>query len=394
MGRKLTFVVAAAILIGCIAVAAILIARRPETARQAVPSRIPFVSTATVTNGEGPIPVYGGGIVRAHAEVNVTAEVSGRIVWVNPAFQSGGQIPEGDILFRVDDADYLGQVDRAKANVAAQKVELMRVTAEADLAKIQFENREGNQDPELASPLALWEPQIEAARSALKRDQTDLAEAELRLSRTAIYSPFSAAVVSESVAVGEFVTAGQSVGRLYAVDAVEVVVPLPDESAALIPDLWKLEPGMNSRRITARVSAQYGNNVYLWTGYVDRAEAALEQETRTIEVVIRVPAPFTSGRAVNPAPSNNFPPLLVGKFVEVEIDGAAPEPYFRIRRSALRPNDEVWVVLDTRIRRVPVQVLQRSKDEVFVTGELAEGQAVVVSGIQTAIDGMTVRTGS
>ena len=395
MGRRLSFVVAGIILVGCVTIAAILIARRPETSRQAIPSRAPFVTTDSVMSGEGPIPIYGGGTVRPHAEVNVIAEVSGRVVWVNPAFQSGGLVSSGEVLFRINDADYLSIVDRVRANVAAQEVEMMRVTAESNIAKTQFENwkNEGNTDQ--PSPLALWEPQIVAAQAALSRDRAELVEAELHLSRTTIYSPFTAAILSESVTVGEFVAVGQSVGRLYGIDTVEVLVPLPDESAALIPGLWDLRPGINNRRVSTRVIAKYGDHHYSWAGYVDRAEAALKKQTRMIEVVIRVPNPFTSGLALNTelfTQSNSVPPLLIGKFVDVEIDGMIPDQYFRVRRSALKPDAEVWVVLNDMLNRVPVQVLQRSEDEVFLTGPLKEGQQVVVSGIQVAIDGMVVRT--
>ena len=395
MSRRLSYLVAGIIVVGCVVIAAILIAGRPETVRQAVPSRAPFVTTDSVMGGEGPIPIYGGGTVRPYAEVNVTAEISGRIVWVNPTFQSGGLVSAGDVLFRIDDADYLGRVDRARANVVAQEVELMRVTAESDIAKTQFEKWKNERNIGQPSPLALWEPQVTAAQAALSRDQAELAEAELHLSRVVIYSPFTAAVLSESVTVGQFVAAGQSVGSLYSIDTVEVVVPLPDESAALIPGLWGLRPSTQNRRISTRVIAKYGEQHYSWAGYVDRAEAALKKQTRTIEVVIRVPNPFTAGLALSTesfTQSNGTPPLLIGKFVNVEIDGMIPDQYFRVRRSALKPDAEVWVVHNDVLNRVPVQVLQRSEDEVFLTGPLEDGQQVVVSGIQAAIDGMAVRT--
>ena len=42
---------------------------------------------------------------------------------------------------------------------------------------------------------------------------------------------------------------------------------------------------------------------------------------------------------------------------------------------------------------MPVQVLQRADDEVFVTGGLDDGQTVITGGIQFATEGMVVRTG-
>ncbi len=308
MGRKLSFVVAGIILVVCVSVAAILIVTRPETARQEPPPHTPYVTTATVMTGEGAIPIYGAGTVQPHTGVHVTTEVHGRIVWVNPAFQSGGCVSSGEILFRIDDAEYLSRVDRARTSVAAQEVELMRTTAESRIAKEQFDKWEQEGNSSRPTPLALWEPQIAAAQAALDRDQSELAEAELRLSRITIYSPFSAVVVSESVTMGQFVATGQNVGHLYGTELVAVSVPLPDESAALIPELWSLKPGTDNRNIPARVTARYGDQQYSWTGTVDRVEAALESQTRTIEVIIHVRNPFTSGIALNAEPrSGNIP---------------------------------------------------------------------------------------
>ena len=218
----------------------------------------------------------------------------------------------------------------------------------------------------------------------LARDSATLADAELALSRTEVLAPFTGIVRNESVDPGQFVAAGQGVGRLYASDAVEVVVPLSDADAALIPDLWRLAAGDGNRRVRATVSAEYGGQDHEREGYVDRAEAALDEQTRTIHVVVRVPRPF----------SGEGPPLLVGQFVEVRIDGVAPERYFTVPRAALRTGNEVWALRGNNlVTIVPVQVLQRSDDVVYVTGALEADQAVVVSGIQIATEGMVVRTG-
>ena len=95
------------------------------------------------------------------------------------------------------------------------------------------------------------------------------------------------------------------------------------------------------------------------------------------------------------AGTSGIPPLLVGKFVEVRIQGIAPDTYFRMPRSALQPGDEVWTVdEDRRVGIVPVRVLQRIDDEAFVTGALQDGQLVVTGGVQFVTEGMVVRTGA
>ena len=407
MSRGLSFLVAGAILVGCLAVAGVMVAQRPEPARRPVPSRVPFAVTAPVVAGAGAIPVHGAGTVRPRAQIDVAAEISGRVEWVAPAFQSGGRVRRGQLLFRIDDADYRNRVEQARASVAVQRVELLRVTEEARLARFQYERfrrlRNGSESAAETSPLVLWEPQLEAAEAALARDRAALAEAELRLSRTEVRAPFAGAVRTESVDVGQFVAAGEGVAQLYAADAVEVVVPLSDVDAALVPGLWELEAGNAEPRVPAGVVAEYGNARYAWAGYVDRVETALDEQTRTLDVIVRVPNPFAAGapqgsdaRRAEAGSGKHAaagaPPLLLGMFVEVRIQGRAPDEYFRVPRPALRPGDEVWVVRDGAIHIVPVRVLQRADNDVFVTGALETGEPAVVGGIRIATEGMLVRT--
>ncbi|MXW01684.1 MAG: efflux RND transporter periplasmic adaptor subunit [Holophagales bacterium] len=397
MSQRTGWAIGGLILIGALVVAASMVLLRPEPASRPPPSLVPFALTAPVETGEGAIPVHAAGTVRARAEVDVTAEVSGKVVWVDPAFESSGRVREGQPLFRIDDADYRGRVQQGRANVALQQVELLRVEEEAAVARSQYERfreRQGSEaNSDAPSPLALWEPQLQAARSALERDGAALREAVLHLKRTEIRAPFDGIVRSESVDVGQYVAAGQSVGRLYASDSVEVVVPLSDDAAALLPGLWDLRAGEADTRIAARVIAEYGNASYAWDGYLDRGAVTLDEQTRTIDVIVRVPEPFLNGSPVDAGlDPGTAPPLLVGKFVDVELQGLAPERYFKVPDSALQTGDEVWAVRDGKVNIVPVQVLQRSGNVVYVTGALEADQPVITGGVRLATEGMAVQT--
>jgi RND family efflux transporter MFP subunit len=384
----------AGILVGALVIAILLVMSRPEPPRTAPPSPVPAVTTAEVRPGSGPLPVTGNGTVRPRAEVSLTPQVSGQVAWVSPALVAGGRVRAGQTLLRIDPADFVNAVDQARAQVAQDSVGLLQAEEEARMAQAEYEQFRARQGGggSAPSPLTLREPQLQAARAALQRSQAQLADARLALNRSTVEAPFDAMVRSENVDPGSFANAGQSVAVIYATDMVEVVVPLTDGDAALIPGLWSLETGSTERRVPARVVSEYGGRRFSWDGFVDRAETALDEDSRTIDVVIRVPDPLRPGTPLDPAPSSaESPPLLVGQYVEVVVDGRSGD-YQVVPRRAVRPGNEVWAVADSTVRVVSVEVLQQAGDSAFVQGGFQAGERAVLSGIGVATEGMQVRS--
>lgn len=388
--RLRNVLIAAGILGGALAVAVVLVLLRPEPPRSEPPDQTPVVTTIPAVEWDEPLLVTGAGTVRPTAEIDVTPQVGGRLVWVSPEFVSGGRVAKGDPLVRIEDADYRNRVAQARAQVAADEVALLQAEEEARIAADEFRRFQARSgatgEP---SPLTLRQPQLDAARASLERARAQLADAELALERTEIRAPFDGVVRSESADVGGLAAAGQSLGRLYASDVVEVVVPLSDTDAALLTGVWDLRAGTSDRRVPARVTTELGARRFAWDGYVDRAEAALDEQTRTIDVVVRVPSPFDPGLPID-AREETGPPLLVGQFAQVEMEGRSGD-YHLIPRSGLQVDDQVWVADGDRVRIVPVDVIQTREQDVFVRGDLRDGDAVIVSGVTLATDGMRVR---
>ncbi|MDX1661576.1 MAG: HlyD family efflux transporter periplasmic adaptor subunit, partial [Gemmatimonadota bacterium] len=266
----------------------------------------------------------------------------------------------------------------------------------------RFKDRE----PDVAPPdsdataLVLNRPQLEAARAALGRARATLADARLRLSRSTIEAPFDGVVRSESVDRGQVVAPGQSIASIYASDAVEIVVPLTDDEAALLPELWERTPGeAEAREVPVVVIAEYGGREYAWHGFVDRAEGTLGAGTRTIDVVVRVPSPLAP-RSIDPTLTTETtgvpdprPPLLLDTYVNVEIEGVSLERYVTLPRVALREGPSVWVVRrDSILEMVPVRAIQETDDLAHLHAPpIEDGDRVVVSDLAAPTDGMRVR---
>lgn len=369
---------------------AALIGFRADPQELDLPRQIPTVTTVPARVGSGPIQVRGSGIVRPSAEISVAPQVGGQVTWVSPSFVSGGRFREGDALFRIEPADYENAVEAAEADVAQRQVAVLEAEEEAQIARDEYARlarREGL-DPAQASALVLREPQLRAARAALRSAAAGLEDERLALDRTTIRAPFDGIVRDETVDVGQFVTTGQAVGRLYATDAIEMVVPLSDDEAARIAGLWAARAGDARTRIPARIEAEFGGRTFWWDAFVDRAEGALDERTRTVAVVLRVPDPF---EPVEDQPDR--PPLLIGTYAVVDIEGTRYDRYVIVPSSALRDGDVVWVLeSDTLLVMTPIELIQEVEDRAYVLGDLEDGSPVVVSGLPFVTDRMTVRS--
>ena len=395
-GKVGGFFVAMGILAGSVVLAILLVSLAPEPESRELPPQVPFVLTGAATASPGAIGVFGSGTVRPAREVDISPQVGGRIESVDPALVSGGRVAAGQTLFQIEQADYRYRVEVAIADVAARRVALLEAREQAEIAAEEygsFSRRQSGAAPAQPSPLTLRQPQLQAAEAAFARAEAELARARLDLARTAVAAPFDGYVRRESVAVGRIVAPGQILGSLFAADAAEVPVALPDGDAALIPALWSLGAG-GGQPAAARVIAEYGGRRFAWSGHVDRAEASVDAQTRTVDVVVRVPDPFVPGSPLDGPAAGGNPPLLIGGFVDVEIEGIAMADVYRIPRAALQAGNEVWVVDDGAVGIVPVRVLQRADDAAYVSGALADGQAVITGGLQFAVSGMRVLAGA
>ncbi|MFQ5569744.1 MAG: efflux RND transporter periplasmic adaptor subunit [Rhodothermales bacterium] len=368
---------------------ALMIALRPEPPKTEPVKQSPLVATVQPEAREGRLVVRGTGTARPIREVSLVAEISGKVIDVSSALVSGGFFRQGQVLLRLDTTDYVNAVAIAKAEVTQRRFELLTAQEEVAVAREEWQRlqqRTGldrQPDSTAMGSLVLKEPQLRAARARLKSAEARLNDARTRLARTRIVAPFNGRVRTKNADIGQFVGPGQPVASVYSTDAVEIVVPLSSRDAALMTDLWAREGGEGrGKRLPATVYSAFGGQQHQWDGYVDRTEGTLDVATRTINVVVRVPQPYrTAGR----------PPLMVGAFVEVELQGMVLDRYFALPREALREDDTVWVVAQDTLRIRPVEVVQEVGETVYVTDGIGAGDHVVTSPLAVMTDGMSVR---
>jgi len=348
-----------------------------------------MVTTVPAEAHHGHLTVSGTGSVRPTREVNLGAEVLGKVTFVAPEMVSGGVFRRGMVLVQIDTTDYANAVAIAEAEVTQRRYELLRAREERDIAAREWsrlEERTGEKPPAPQSDLGsmvLKEPQLKLAESLLASAEARLSDARTRLARTHVRAPFDGRVRTKNVEIGQYVSPGQALATVFSTDEAEIAVPLSSDDAALISGLWGQEPGHPHERIPATVHASFGGKGFVWNGEVDRTEGTLDTATRTLNVVVKVSRPYATGE--------DQPPLLIGTFVRVEIQGGELARYVSIPRAALREGGKVWIVEDDRLRIRPVSVAQTVDDRALIRDGLVGGEQVVTSKLDVVADNMTVR---
>jgi hypothetical protein len=140
------------------------------------------------------------------------------------------------------------------------------------------------------------------------------------------------------------------------------------------------------------VRVEHGGVTYRWPAQVDRVESAVDSGTRTFNIVVRVDAPGARGTPLS-GPADAAPPLLVGMYATVEIEGRRQGRYAVVPRRAVRDGSTLWLVgADDVVSIRPVRLLSETGNQATVVADgVAEGARVVVSDLRIVTEGMPVR---
>lgn len=322
------------------------------------------------------------GEARPRTEIDLVPEVSGKIVYVSPNFIEGGIIKKGETLLRIEDADYKVAVIRAQANVAQAEQVLVREQAEGAIAKRDYEELGRGE----ASPLALRLPQQAQARASLQAAQAEVQSAELQLKRTAVRAPFTGRVRAKSSDLGQFVSPGRTLGRIFSTDIVEVRLALTDNDLSKmdLPLAYVAKDKASAPNV--KLSAVIAGKRRYWDGKIMRTDSTYDTQTRALFAIAEVFDPYGEGA------SENGYPLAPGLFVDAELDGKTYENVIVLPRDGLRPEDEVYVVDDKgKVEIRYPEVLDTDSERALLFGGVEPGELVVLSPMEKSRVSMTLK---
>ncbi len=367
------------LVLGAIMLAILMSALKPEPLKAEEPEAALAVKTQILNRTEVTLSVESQGTVRPRTRTTLISEVSGTVLEVSDYFIVGGSFDAGDMLMRLDPTDHEVALQRAKAQLISANALLELEKARAVQAKKEWEM---TGRPEADAPLlALRKPYLAEAEANILQAKAQLKQAELKLQRATIRAPYAGMVSLKSVDVGQYVTTGSRLGETFAIDFVEVRLPLTEK------DLSQMEAMsfQNSDAVnTVALSGSANGNPASWSALIVRSEGVVNELNRSQYVVARISNPYK----LNQTLTASTPPLLVGTFVTAKLKGKTLDNVFKVPRSALLQGSKVAVVDDMqRLQINSVNVVFSDEDYYYVSTGLKKDAEVIVSAIGTPIEG-------
>ena len=378
----INIVLSIALITAGIAGAAYISKTAPKARKRPPVKMLPLVQVINVHPEEERIQVPAMGTVIPAREIVLEPRVAGEIVSIHPEFAVGGYLKKGSEVLQIDTQDYRLALTLAKAKVKDAESKLKILQAEAAAAKEEWReinrNRAGKNDK--PSPLLIKKPQLTAAQAMLVAEKADVEKAQLNLARTKISAPFNAIVRAKHVDIGSQVSGQDQLAELVGTDEYWIQASMPVNRLK-----WIMIPP-NSGKSGSKVRIFYRNGIEL-TGTVIKLLGELETEGRMARVLVEIKDPL--GLNIT---EEKHPPLLIGEYVRMEIEGRQLKNVYRIPRTALRDNTRIWLVSnDGKLEIRNVETLWRDAQAVLLTDGLRPGEQLIVSDLSKPVNGMPLQ---
>jgi HlyD family secretion protein len=379
--RRWPWLVAALVLLGAIAVAAVLLWPARATEVRVFEVREESASAGvTVLNASG--------YVTARSRATIASEITGRLVELR--VEEGMPVEKDQVVARLDDKLYRAALELAQSRLAAAERDVQETQVEIELAELTLQRT-----TKLLADGVVGQADYDDARTRLDalrarhasmQEQVSVAEREVALRRaemsnTVIRSPFAGIVISKDAHIGEMVSpvsAGGGFTRtgictVVDMSSLEIEVDVNESYISRVRPEQRVEAVLDAYpdwRIPARVITTI---------------PAADRQKATVEVRIRF-------ESLDPRILPDMGVKVAFREDETDTDEAS-RPVIRIPKAALRQRDGkdvVYLVSEGRAERRAVRLGGETGDRVEIVAGLSAGERVILDAPEDLSDGAAV----
>ncbi|MDP9324638.1 MAG: efflux RND transporter periplasmic adaptor subunit [Acidobacteriota bacterium] len=314
------------------------------------------VTTIIAAQEEWPATLNAIGTVAAVQGVTVTADLSGIVSRIS--FDSGKTVRKGDVLVQLDTRQEEAQRSGAESQL--------------QLARLNFQRMQG-----LVEQDAVSRAEYDAAAAAFKQAEARLGEIRATIERKTIRAPFSGVLGIRQVNLGQYLTGGDPVVPLQALNPIYVNFGVPQQEAT------EMHIGRGVRITVGELSGGE------FTGRISALDSVVDQTTRNVQVQATL---ANAGGRLRP-----------GMFVQTQVTLGADRQVVALPASAINYapyGDSVFVVADMRnpkgqtyrgVRQQVVKLGAARGDQIAVLSGINPGEEIVSSGVFKLRNGAPVQ---
>jgi membrane fusion protein (multidrug efflux system) len=341
-----------------------------------------------------PPPAAVSVVTVAPAAVTLTSELPGRTeasrvaqvrartagIVLQRVFKEGGDVKAGEVLFRIDPAQFQASYDSSQAAVAK---------AEANLAQAELKVK--RYKPLLAAQ-AVSQQEYDDAVTAQKQAAADLAtskaartNAGLTLGYATVTSPISGRISRALVTEGALVGQGEATPMATVQTLDPIYVTITQSSTELLKLQKAMAGGKLQRAGGSKSEAKVtlvteDGQVYPQPGKLLFSDVSVDESSGAVSM-----------RAEFPNPNRT---LLPGMYVRARLEQGVDSAAITVPQQAVVRSPEgssVWIVgADNKVLAQPVVATANEGQNWIVSSGLKGGERIIVEGFQKAKPGATV----
>src|SRR5215469_12137995 len=196
-----------------------------KRAPEAMSAGPPEVLVTEVVQKEVPVFRQWVGTVNGVENAQVRARTEGYLTTI--AYQQGGYVKQGDLLFQIDPRPFLASLDQAKGQLQEAQATLLGVELDAKRAKELFQQQVISEQ-QYTNETQAYQTKLAAVTAA----QAAVDNAQLNLSFTKITSPLDGIAGEQQAQIGDLVGTGanQVLTTVSQIDPIWFLLPISEQT--------------------------------------------------------------------------------------------------------------------------------------------------------------------
>ncbi|OCH16844.1 acriflavin resistance protein [Aliivibrio sp. 1S165] len=373
--------------------------------------------------------VIGFGKIKPKFEWKAIAEVSGKVVYRHPELNKGNILLAGTEVLRIDPLDYELKLAQAEADLGSSQTQLAKVDLEEKnirntlkieknrltISKKELSRKVNLQKKGLTSQsdldqqnqsylaqqkvvqdiqnqILLLPDERKVAAAMVKVNQAKLKEAQRSLEKTSIILPTDVRISEVDIEADQVVNLQQTMFIAHGIKTMEMEAQVSIHDMQTLAQSFRVfqsneqgMPNIDSLPLQAIVQLSSGRFNAQWQAQVERISETVDPNQATVGVILEIEQDY---KMLKP---NSLPPLVNGMFVKALIEGEASLQWV-IPESALH-GDKIYLLNEnSQLIILPVKIDFRRDNQVVISGDLNQGDLLILNDLLPAINGMQLRS--